>query len=463
MTPIRPISCIAAAALAAAPAAAQEGGWMQYAAPEEAGFSSAALDAARAHADSVGTAAVMAVHRGRVVAAWGDVARELELHSVRKSLVSALFGTAVADGDVDPDATLAALGIDDDTPLTDAEKRARVADVLAARSGVYLPAAYAPQDQDEERPARGSHPPDTHFFYNNWDFNVAGTIFERGTGEDLYEAFTRRIAAPLGMEDWDAEDGYRAYEPSLSRHPAHTFRMSTRDLARFGWMMLDGGRWDGRPVVPEAWVRDSFRPRSVFPDGTGYGLMWWTYPAGSLPDAYPALRRHDVVQARGTGGQALWIVPAAGLVIVHRGDTDTGEGVEGFHAWRIAERIVAARVGEPSADPRLVPLAPTPLRSQLPADTVPRREVDAAAAAPYLGAYEIAPGAVARVFLFRGRAWVRVPGRGEAELFALPDGTFTIRVQSGVRITFERGGDGRVIAMHATVGDESFRARRLED
>jgi CubicO group peptidase (beta-lactamase class C family) len=135
---------------------AASGPWLQYADPAQAGFEAAGLGRACDYADSVGSAAVMAVFRGHVVAACGAVDRNLELHSVRKSLVSALYGTAVAAGQIDLDATLADLGIDDGGKVTAAEGRATVRDLLTARSGVYLPAAYAPASQDRKRPERGA-------------------------------------------------------------------------------------------------------------------------------------------------------------------------------------------------------------------------------------------------------------------------------------------------------------------
>ncbi|MEO8575184.1 MAG: serine hydrolase, partial [Gemmatimonadales bacterium] len=160
--------------------------WKQYADPVQAGFSVAKLNEARHYADSVRSAAVMVVYRGRVVAAWGDINRKLGLHSVRKSLVSALYGIAVAEKKIDLDATLGQLGIDEREPLTAAEKQAKVRDVISARSGVYLPAAYAGSEQGTDRPARGAYAPGAHWFYNNWDFNVAGVIYQQRTGEKLY-------------------------------------------------------------------------------------------------------------------------------------------------------------------------------------------------------------------------------------------------------------------------------------
>src|SRR5205085_2791563 len=90
------------------PAAVAESaaGWMEYAQPEEAGFSLAKLASARQLAEAMGSAAVVAVYRGNVIAAWGAVDRNLMAHSVRKSFVDALFGIAVAEHRVALDATL---------------------------------------------------------------------------------------------------------------------------------------------------------------------------------------------------------------------------------------------------------------------------------------------------------------------------------------------------------------------
>jgi CubicO group peptidase (beta-lactamase class C family) len=193
----------------------------------------------------------MVIYRGRVLAAWGDVARRLELHSVRKSLYAAMYGVAVDQGLVDVSDTLAELGVDDLQKLTDEEKQATLEDLLYARSGVYHPAAYAPADQARNRPARGSKAHGTHWFYNNWDFNVAGALLERPARKPVGNAFDEWIAKPVGMEDYQPSDVFAALEPSRSQWPAHIFRMSTRDVARFGQLWLQRGRWNGRACHPE--------------------------------------------------------------------------------------------------------------------------------------------------------------------------------------------------------------------
>jgi CubicO group peptidase (beta-lactamase class C family) len=443
-------------------ATSPSGPWRQYATPAEAGFDSTALAAVCDYADSVQSSALMAVYRGHVVLACGDVDRKLEAHSVRKSMLSALYGTAVAPGEIDLDATLDQLGIDDDAGLTELEKSAAVRDIISARGGVYLPAAYASSDQDENRPERGSHPPGSHWFYNNWDFNVAGVIYEQATGEDLYEAFDRRIAEPLGMEDYEPEDGFRVYEPTASRHPAHTFRVSARDLARVGQLYLQEGRWGDRQILSPEWIRESTSPVSDFGSGRGYGYMWWTYAAGSVsPETYPALADHDSYMARGTGGQAVWVIPDADLVIVHRADTDHGRSVGGRDAWTMADRIVGARVGMPDSEPRLAAVDPVPLESQLEPYRFPDpTAVSAGALDEYMGEYVLAPQAVIRVFRFQGDPYMLVPGEGEGQLIPTGEDTFTVRVVAGVRVVFLRDEAGAVRAVELTLGPQTMRAAK---
>ncbi|MBN1939827.1 MAG: serine hydrolase [Candidatus Aminicenantes bacterium] len=434
--------------------------WLQYAAPEEAGFSSTDLEEARTLAEKGGSGAVMAVSHGRVLLAWGDVGRNLELHSVRKSLVSALYGIAVGQGRIDLDATLEELEIDDEpSPLTAAEKNARIRDIIAARSGIYLPSAYASSDQDAERPARGSHPPGTHWFYNNWDFNAAGVIYERLAGTSIYEAFAEQIARPLGMEDWSPREGFPVYEPSRSSHPALTFRMSARDLSRFGQLYLQEGKWNGAQIIPESWVLESTKPISETGPGRGYGFMWWTYRAGSFGPQYGDLDNYDCFAGSGTGGQLVAVIPTLEMVIVHRGDTDNNHPIGGRQVWDIVSRIVAARTGDAAENPRLVPLAPIPFATQLPAAAPPDFiKLTPDAMEEYAGDYSFGGKDLIRVFSWLGRTFMSIPGEGEAELFSLGEDAFTIRVLPGVRIAFGRDAGGKVAGAVIRMGNREIRA-----
>lgn len=265
-----------------------------------------------AELDKGGSTAFMILQGGQQVFAWGNIAARSSVASVRKSLISILFGIYAAEGRIDLDATLADIGIDDIDPLTAEEKRATIRDLLTTRSGVYHPSVY---DMSTGRPARGSHPPGTHWFYNNWDFNALGTIFARVTGADLFEAFSERVAKPLGMQDFDIADLRFEHGPE-SMHPVYKMRFSARDLARVGQLFLQGGSWDGRQIVPETWVRESVRSHVDLGGGRGYGYLWWTAEAGA-----PGDRLHADVPlyyASGFGGQYIIVLPGHDLVVVHR-------------------------------------------------------------------------------------------------------------------------------------------------
>jgi len=101
---------------------------------------------------------------------------------MRKSLLSGLYGIYEAEGKIDLSKTLGELGIRDYIRLTAVEKQATVADLLKARSGVYIPATGEADSMVANRPERGSHAPGTFWYYNNWDFNALGTIFDQGVG-----------------------------------------------------------------------------------------------------------------------------------------------------------------------------------------------------------------------------------------------------------------------------------------
>ena len=149
-------------------------------APESVGFASAGLAAAHARLAATPSTGLIAVVGGRAIFEYGDTDTVSYVASVRKSILSMLYGIHVKRGEIDLDATLASLGIDDRGGLTDAERQARVRDLLTARSGVFHPAANEGDDLSRA-PARGSQRPGKYFLYNNWDFNALGTIFEQST------------------------------------------------------------------------------------------------------------------------------------------------------------------------------------------------------------------------------------------------------------------------------------------
>jgi len=324
--------------------------WEQYKTPEEAGWSSEKLEQAKELYDSLDAAAFMVVHDGKVLISWGDVKRRFMCHSVRKSLLSALYGTHVDDRSIDLNKTLAELNIDDKSPLTETEKQATIRDLLKARSGVYHPAAYETQSMKARRPKRGSHPRDTFWYYNNWDFNTLGTIFEQETGANIFEDFKSRIADPLQMEDFRLMDGYHHLEAEHSIHPAYPFRMSARDMARFGLLYLQKGKWNEKQVLSKEWADESTTSYSETDDrGGGYGYLWWI--SGEFKEL-------GMYSAYGVGTQIISVLPGANLVIVQR--VDTYQGRRTAPNSRLFNIILDAKVSEPKPHPELVALQDSP-------------------------------------------------------------------------------------------------------
>ena len=284
----------------------------------------------------------MVIVGGKVLDEWGDTTIRYNVHSVRKSLLSALYGIAVERGSIRLSETLASLAIDDNEPaLTDIEKTAIVDDLLKARSGVYHPALYEAPTMAAARPQRGSHPPGTFWYYNNWDFNALGTIYEKQAGIGIFEAFKAQIAQPLEMQDYYVTDGKYVYGRD-SIHRAYPFRMTARDMARFGLLYLREGRWQGRQVIPRDWVRASLTSYSDARVHGGYGYMWWVAAGGKhLPGiALP----EGSYSARGFGGHYILVVPPLDLVIVHRVNTDVrGRNVNPQQFGKLVALILASR------------------------------------------------------------------------------------------------------------------------
>ena len=302
--------------------------WQRAASPEAVGWSGELLDAARDYASTINTAAVVIVDGGVVVDAWGQLDAKFNVHSIRKSLLSAMIGIYEADGTLDLTSTLEELGIDDRDSLTRDERQATLDDILGSRSGVYHPSNLVGAEHSSAWPARGSHAPGTHWYYSNWDFNVAGAIFEQETGRGIFDAFAELIATPTGMTAYQRTDGM--YEPrsgwggaqgrSVSDYPAYVFRMTAWDMARFGLLYLREGRWKGQQVVPRDWIaRTTMTTRPVNEFG-GHEYFWWIAVDGRL---YPDVDVGDgAYAAHGAGGHYITVMPEFDTVVVHRVNTN---------------------------------------------------------------------------------------------------------------------------------------------
>jgi len=303
-------------------AAMAKGADMKRISPEEAGWSSEKLAAAARYAGELGYSAMVLAYDGKVFFTWGKIEKNYLCHSIRKPFLSALYGFYVDNKTIDLDMTLADLDIDDIPPALSAdEKSATVRQLLQGRSGVYHEAAAEEPGMIKQRPARGSHAPGTFFYYNNWDFNAAGVIFRQLTGTDISEEFKKRIADPIGMQDFDVAGCSYEYERVRSQHPAYVFRMSARDLARFGVLYQQRGVWEGKRIISETWIAQSTATHSVVDStlGAGFGYMWGTILEGGMMSK---LLGGTGIFFSGIGVHNLAVIDELKMVLVLRYDTN---------------------------------------------------------------------------------------------------------------------------------------------
>jgi CubicO group peptidase (beta-lactamase class C family) len=169
-------------------------------------------------------------------------------------------------------------------------------------------------------------PPGQRFAYGGASFAVFGEVMSRALrGEDLVAYLRRRVFAPLGIEvaSWQRDGAGRPYLASGAALTASAW-------GRFGLLLLDRGRWGGRALVPGAALAECGHGSAANP---GYGLGVWLNapdPSGPPPPGVERVGRadrlilapdlpHGLWLAAGTGGQRLYILPSAGLVVVRFG------------------------------------------------------------------------------------------------------------------------------------------------
>jgi len=324
--------------------------WERVSDPTAVGWSRAGLDSVRATVSGMATTAMIVAEHGRIVFEYGDLTRQSYLASVRKSVLSMLYGIEIARGHVDTSKTLAQLGIDDIGGLLPSEREATVQDLLSARSGVYHPASNA-GDNLADAPPRGSQQHGSYQLYSNWDFNAVGAIFEQQTGRNIYDAVEAEIARPIGMQDWRRDLQQKSGDTTASKYQAYHMYFSTRDMARIGYLMLRGGAWNGTQLVPADWVKKStsaITPVSqMHPSATrrgrfGYGYLWWPidgdWNTGPYEGAYSGI---------GAVGQYITVIPKLDIVIAHKTEPRAGSpGVQHPQFWALVDQVVAARTGQ---------------------------------------------------------------------------------------------------------------------
>ncbi|MGX7672888.1 serine hydrolase domain-containing protein [Plantactinospora sp. DSM 117369] len=172
-------------------------------------------------------------------------------------------------------------------------------------------------------------PPGTRWTYCGGATALLGRLIADGTGQPLAEYGRTALFAPLGIHDLEWTTGADGVASAASG-----LRLTPRDLARIGELVLAGGAWDGRRIVPAGWLDTMFRPRLPTGWGGEYGYHWYL----------ETIAGHRVVSGIGNGGQRLIVLPGLDLAVaITAGNYDDPD------QWRtpvtLLERVVLPALG----------------------------------------------------------------------------------------------------------------------
>jgi CubicO group peptidase (beta-lactamase class C family) len=280
--------------------------------PEAQGVSSSAVlsfvEAADKSIESLHS--FMLARHGHVVAEgwWSPYSAESphSLYSLSKSFTSTAVGLAIVEGKLSLDDAVLKF-FPEDAPFQPSNnlKEMRVSDLLRMSTGQQ---SEPPRTQDQPWTKTFlSQPvpfkPGTHFLYNTSATYMLSAIVQKATGMTVLDYLRSRLFEPLGIE-------HPTWETSPQGVSAGGFGLSirTEDIARFGQLYLQRGRWQGRRLIPEAWIdaattrqtSNGSRPDSDWDQG--YGYQFWRC-------------RHGAFRGDGAFGQFCIVLPEQDAVI----------------------------------------------------------------------------------------------------------------------------------------------------
>lgn len=291
--------------------------------PEAQGVSSKAVREFVLAADQVDSFhSVMVVRHGKIVAEgwWSpyDAETRHELYSLSKSFTSTAVGLAAAEGKLAVDDPVLKFFPEDAPADPSAHLKAmRVSDLLRMSTG----------HQDEPKRPEGevwtkvflahpvAHKPGTHFLYNTSGTYMASAIVQKATGQTVLDYLRPRLFEPLGIDD-----PYWGESPQGVSLGGYGLSVRTEDIAKFGQLYLQKGRWNGRQLVPESWVEAATKlqtsngsdPRSDWEQG--YGYQFWR-------------SRHGAYRGDGAFGQYCIVMPDRDAVVAITSGVKDMQGV----------------------------------------------------------------------------------------------------------------------------------------
>jgi CubicO group peptidase (beta-lactamase class C family) len=248
---------------------------------------------------------------------WNPYGKELKhvMYSVSKSFTSTGVGLAIAENKIkltDRIITFFPNSLPD--TLSTYMKEMTVQDLLKMSTGMNADPLFNARGSSDWPKTFLSSPvenkPGSVFKYNNMATFMLSAIVQKATGEKLLDFLKPRLFDPLGFKNitWDETPGGYTFG-------AIGLKLQSEDMAKFGQMLLQKGKWNGKQIVPQAWVEEatSFQIMSNAPENKtpkelndweqGYGYQFWR-------------SRNNSFRADGLGGQFIIVLPEKDAVVV---------------------------------------------------------------------------------------------------------------------------------------------------
>jgi CubicO group peptidase (beta-lactamase class C family) len=292
--------------------------------PEAQGISSSAIlafvEAVNQHFDSLHS--VMLVRHGHVVAEgwWAPYGAESRhsLYSLSKSFTSTAVGIAIAEGKFSlDDKVLKFFPEELPTEPSGNLKEMRVSDLLRMSTGQQTEPPRKPDEVWTKEFLAHSVPfkPGTHFLYNTSATYMLSAIVQKATGMTLLDYLRPRLFEPLGIEHpiWETS-------PQGISTGGYGLSIRTEDIARFGQLYLQQGKWQGKQLVPASWIEaatarqtsNGSDPNSDW--AQGYGYQFWRC-------------RHGAYRGDGAFGQYCIVLPEQDAVLAITSGVKDMQGV----------------------------------------------------------------------------------------------------------------------------------------
>jgi CubicO group peptidase (beta-lactamase class C family) len=272
----------------------------------------------------------LVIRHGYVVASWGDTARVDMTHSVTKTFLTTVTGLAWQRGmirnlsdrakDYSPDPALFAS--EHNAAITWEHLLRQTSDWSGTLWGMPDWADRPVGDKPEDHPHRPMHAPGTFYKYNDVRVNLLSYLTLNVWKKPLPEVLRDEVMNPIGASDswhwygydnsWVTIDGKRMQSVSGGGHLGGGMFISAEDLARFGYLFLQHGKWNGREIVTEKWIALARSPGPANPE---YGFANWFLNTGRKP--LPSAPESSVT-FRGNGENIVYLDWEHDLLVVVR-------------------------------------------------------------------------------------------------------------------------------------------------